>query len=306
MDLEEFQGGGNGHNTALHFSQPPERVVSLIPSMTESLFDLDLADALVGISDACIHPEKRVNELARVGNPKDPHLEKILHLRPDLVLANWEENTVSTVEALRDAGLAVWVTFPKTVRESVDDLWTLTHLFRSQAAGIRILTLEITLDWAISALSQPRRFRYFCPIWFDETEDGTPYWVTFNQDTYCNDLLELFGGQNIFIDRKRLISGGPETKTMQPFGSSYEDTRYPEVRVEEILAGDPELILLPTEPYPFSETNIGSMFRFFEESSTGNKRRVLFVEGTLITWHGTRLARALSLLPTLLDSGLGL
>src|SRR5512139_3602968 len=120
---EHDQEEGNGHRIAYHFHGPPKRVVSLVPSMTESLFELGFGETLVGITDYCIYPEERLEGLPRLGGPKNPRLEDIIALQPELVLANWEENTRRTVETLEAAGVRVWVTFPKTVRQALDVLW---------------------------------------------------------------------------------------------------------------------------------------------------------------------------------------
>ena len=159
-----METGNNGRRQALHFHHPPQRVISLVPSLTESLFDLGLGDSLAGITDYCIHPSDGVSGLPRLGGPKNPRLDDILSLEPDLVLANWEENTRQTVEALDVAGVPVWVTFPRTVLQSLDVLWTLVDLFRSQAAAVRLKTLEVTLEWAVSADLEGQPSRYFCPI----------------------------------------------------------------------------------------------------------------------------------------------
>jgi hypothetical protein len=184
--------GGNGHKpNALHFTQPPRRVVSLVPSLTESLFDLGLGEAVVGVTDYCTRPAPALSTLPRLGGPKNPRIAEIINLKPDLVLANWEENTQPVVEALEAEGVAVWVTFPKSVNESMEVLWTIVNLFRSQPARLRMQTLTVTLDWAASAALERRPVRCFCPIWYEEMQDGQPWWMTFNHDTYCHDLLAL-------------------------------------------------------------------------------------------------------------------
>ena len=106
---------GNGRDKALHFHHPPKRVVSLVPSMTESLFDLGLGDVVVGITDYCIYPAELLKNLPRVGGTKDVSEDEILDLKPDFVIANQEENSRQLVEKLEAAGIRVWVTFPKSV-----------------------------------------------------------------------------------------------------------------------------------------------------------------------------------------------
>ena len=98
----------------LQFDHAPRRVVSLVPSLTESLFELGVGDTVVGVTDYCIHPAERLAGLPRLGGPKNPDIAAIAALQPDLVLANWEENTRQAVEAL-ERGVPVWVTLPLSV-----------------------------------------------------------------------------------------------------------------------------------------------------------------------------------------------
>jgi hypothetical protein len=195
---------GNGKSHALHFTHAPRRVVSLVPSLTESLFDLGLGSALVGITDYCIHPAEALVGLQRVGGTKNPRLADIQALQPDLVLANWEENTRPVVEALREAGVPVWVTFPKSVREALDDLWEVVEVFRNNTAGVRLRTLELTLDWALSSLADRQPLRTFCPVWYERSASGVEWWMTFDNRTYSHDVLEILGWR-ILIDRRRRI-----------------------------------------------------------------------------------------------------
>jgi ABC-type hemin transport system substrate-binding protein len=137
----------NGNKLALHFSHPPRRVISLVPSLTESLFDLGFGSSVVGITDYCVHPEHALGSLPRLGGPKNPRLEQIFDLNPDLILLNQEENTRTAVEALEAAGMPIWVTFPRTVREALDILWTLAGVYQSPTAAARIETVERAVKW---------------------------------------------------------------------------------------------------------------------------------------------------------------
>ena len=149
---------GNGHKKALHFSSPPRRVVSLVPSLTESLFDLGFGDAVVGITDYCVHPAEKLEDIPRIGGPKNPRVEDIIRLHPDLVLANWEENTRQTVEALEQAGIPVWVTFPKSVRQSLDVLWALASISFITAAYWILQTVAEQVDADDPAPNRHARF----------------------------------------------------------------------------------------------------------------------------------------------------
>jgi iron complex transport system substrate-binding protein len=290
---------GNGSRRALHFHHPPRRVVSLVPSLTESLFDLGFGDSVVGITDYCVHPAGQLQSLPRLGGPKNPRVRQILDIQPELVLANQEENTPQTVEELEAAGVAVLVTFPKTVRQALDVLWTLTGLYHSQTAAVRLETLELSLDWVQSVSSERNRLRYFCPIWQDVTESGIGWWMTFNQDTYVDDLLKICGGRNIFADRQRCYPLKADLGQAQAQNPGSRDTRYPRVTLNEILAGDPQLILLPSEPFAFDETHQEQIADLFSATLAARQGRIHLVDGSLLTWHGTRLGKALQELPAL-------
>jgi iron complex transport system substrate-binding protein len=301
MDATDRQSGGNGHREALHFSHPPKRVVSLVPSMTESMFELGFGDSLVGITDFCTQPKEAVETVTHIGGPKNPRIQDILALKPDLVLADWEENTRGSVAELDAAGLAVWVTYPSTVRESMEILWTLSRLFKSQLAKVKLQTLDLTLDWTISALSERPPVRYFCPVWFDQTGAAQRWWMTFNRFTYCHDLLGLFGLQNVFADRKRRYPLEADLGLAKAEAVDGADTRYPRVGLDELRGEAPDLILLPDEPYRFDEGHRTLLLEWLSDIPAVNNGRVLLVDGSLITWHGTRLAKALRDLPALLD-----
>ncbi len=290
---------GNGFKKGLHFLDPPKRVVSLVPSMTESMFELGFGPALVGITDYCIHPSGALGDLPRLGGPKDPNLKQILDLQPDLVLANQEENTPKAVHALEAAGIKVWVTFPKTVRAALDILWTLTGLFHSQPAALRLETLERTLEWSQMARQDRQPVSYFCPIWQETDSDGRAWWMTFNQDTYCDDLLAQMGGLNVFANRQRRYPLAADLGQAAAQNAPGRDTRYPRVRLQEVLECQPEIILLPSEPFAFTEQDQQQILDWMANTPAVRSGRVHRVDGSLVTWHGTRLGLALDALQTL-------
>jgi ABC-type Fe3+-hydroxamate transport system substrate-binding protein len=297
---EAKDSGGNGHKKALHFDHPPRRVVSLVPSLTESLFDLGLGESVVGVTDYCAEPAASLEGIPRIGGPKNPRLPEILGLQPELVLANQEENTRQAVEALEMAGLRVLVTFPKTVRQALDVLWMLVGVYGDRAAAMRLETLEITVDWAEAALGERQPKACFCPIWEDATSDGQPWWMTFNHQTYAHDVLRLAGGENVFGGRARRYPLGADLGTEAPQDPGERDTRYPRLTLDEARAADPEVILLPSEPFPFTERHLDVFRTRLEGTRAAQQGRILLVDGSLLTWHGTRLGKALSVLPALL------
>ncbi|MFZ6027612.1 MAG: helical backbone metal receptor [Chloroflexota bacterium] len=290
---------GNGHRKLLYFTEAPQRVVSLVPSLTESLFDLGLGAALVGVTDYCTRPADAVKSLTRVGGPKNPRVDQIAALQPDLVMADQEENRLADVEALEALGVPVWVTLPRTVRQAMDVLFKIAELFRDRTATARVQTLEITLDWAEESASSMAPFRYFCPLW-QKLDGPLPWWITFNGDTYMDDLLRLMGGQNVFTQRLRRYPLEADLGLAEAEPAQGRDTRYPRVTRDEVVAAQPDLILLPDEPFAYDEGHLGQFRDLFGDTPAVRDGRVFCVDGALITWHGTHLAHSLRELPGVL------
>jgi ABC-type Fe3+-hydroxamate transport system substrate-binding protein len=287
---------GNGHLGLMHFSRAPQRVVSLVPSMTESLYQLGAGMSVVGVTEYCPVPADAAAAPAKVGGTRTVNVERVMALEPDLVVANQEENPKEAVEELEEAGAQVWVTFPRSTYDSIRILHTLAQLFRLPQAALQVETLERTLDW--TAQSTPADGpRYFCPIWHQAESPFGSWWMTFNGDTYAADLLRVCGGRNVFESRKRLYPLSADLGTDEPEAEGERDTRYPRVSSREVSDGDPEVILLPSEPFAFGEDHVESVMDMFQTTSAVRQGRVHRVDGSLITWHGTRMARALRDLP---------
>jgi ABC-type Fe3+-hydroxamate transport system substrate-binding protein len=292
--------GGNGFTSILTFSQPPARVVSLVPSVTESLFDLGAGSHLVGVTDFCRPPEGEAGRLTRVGGTKSPNVQAILRLRPDLVVANQEENSREAIERLEAAGLKVWVTFPRSVDEALAILWALVRLFDVARAAPKIRTLEVTLAWEARASAQGAPVRVFAPIWQGDDPQAGRWWMTFNAETYAHDVLHRCGGENVFADRVRRYPLAADLGRMEAETPGDRDVRYPRVLPQEVIASAPDVILLPDEPFPFSEAEEADLRRLLADTPAVRQGRVIRIDGSLLTWHGTRLARALAELPACL------
>jgi len=241
------------------------RIVSLVPSVTESLFCLGLDDRIVGITDWCVHPSDRVSGLARIGGTKNASVEQILALGPDLVIANREENRERTVVALREAGIDVWVTYPRTVRDGVALLRELADL-GATAEAVESVVRPVEEAVRVAEGQRPARgLPVFCPIW------KRP-WMTIGGDTYASSLLELCGGANVFAD--------------------CGDRRYPIVELEQIVAAAPEVILLPSEPYDFGPRDARELAGLTLPAARNG--RIHFIDGTLVSWYGPRIEPAIA------------
>ncbi len=275
----------------------PQRVVSLIPSITSSVLDLGLGESLVGVTDYCVDAAGRLEGLARVGGPLTVQVLEVLRLRPDLVIANREENHQESVEALAEAGRTVWLTFPTTVRQAIEDLRVIANLFRSDLALEKVNLLEKGMEWAEAAAADQAPVRYFCPVWQKDMVTGERWWMTFNNQTYPADVLRIFGGENVFGTRQRHYPLSADLENEEGEDPGERDTRYPRVKIAEIIAAQPDLILLPSEPYAYSEKSVGEFTEIFAKTPAGRDRHIYLIDGTLITWFGTRLAQALEELP---------
>jgi ABC-type Fe3+-hydroxamate transport system substrate-binding protein len=224
-------------------------VVSLVPSLTEALAACD-ARLVTGATKYCTHPAGL--EAERVGGTKNPDVDKIIAIAPDMVLANEEENRTPDLDQLRDAGLAVWVTRIRTLPEALASLE-------------RMLTVACRLpapDWldaaaaAWAGVRPPARPRpAIIPIW------RRP-WMVLGSDTFAGDLLARLGIANVY-------AGHAE--------------RYPRIDVADLRASGAELVVLPDEPYPFTADDGPEAFPWLPAA---------LVSGRHLTWYGPSLAEA--------------
>jgi len=197
------------------FTTRPSRVVSLVPSLTETLFDLGAGDAVVGVTDFCILPEGL--DLPRVGGTKNPRIDEIRALAPDLVYVNLEENLERHAKQIEEFA-PVFVTEPKTVDDVAELITMLGAIHRRDAREL------------IELLERERReiasFTFAVPIWKKP-------WMWCGGDTYVSNLVESIGGRNVLRDRER----------------------YPSLALDEVLALRPAVVFLPDEPYLFTDTD---------------------------------------------------
>jgi ABC-type Fe3+-hydroxamate transport system substrate-binding protein len=239
---------------------PPRRVVSLVPSLTELVCALGCADRLIGVTRYCTEPPAVVEPLAKLGGTKTPDLGRILDLRPDLVLLNAEESRREDFQVLTDAGITTFVSFPRTLVETVRSIERLGAALGADAAAG-----GLAAQIAAAAGERPARARrVFCPIWRKP-------WMSFNRDTYAHDLLGAAGGQNVCADHPQ---------------------RYPVIDLQAVAQADPEVILLPDEPYPFAERHRRSLADL-SETTAWRLGRIHFVDGKALSWYGPRTAPAL-------------
>ncbi len=255
----------------LDLERPPRRIVSLVPSITEALFAFGLNDRIAGVTRFCTEPEDGVAAKPRVGGTKNPDVERIIGLEPDLVVANAEENRREDIERLAAAGIAVFVTFPRTVRQAIDMMRDLARITSAEdAAQPLIQEAEAELALAAQANRARRPLRIFCPIWRP--------WMTVGPDTYVHDFIAACGGANVFAT-------SPE--------------RYPATSLDDVARLAPDVILLPDEPYPFSAKHVPELMAYRQVPAVRDKR-IYLVEGKQLCWYGPRIAGSLRAIQGLL------
>jgi ABC-type Fe3+-citrate transport system substrate-binding protein len=272
----------------------PQRIVSLVPSLTESLFDLGLGNRVVGITDYCIHPKEKLAHLHRVGGPKTVRLDSVLELKPDLVLANKEENSRDQIEELRQKGVDVFLEFPRTVNEMIASLWELLEVLQTNQGEETLRLLERMVEWAEVASHDKVKTRYFCPIWHGTLENRTPWWMTFNQETYANDVLRILGGENVFAIKDRHYPLSADLGEVEAEDAGERDMRYPCVSAQEVVGSSPEAILWLDEPFSFTEADENQMEEIFRRETDHFNHRMIKMPGSFVLWSGTRLIRTLT------------
>lgn len=270
----------------LVFDEPPQRIVSLVPSETYSVWALGAADRLIGRSRYCVEPDLDVPEL---GGCKDPDVDAIVALKPDLVLANKEENGRKAVQALIDRGVPVHVSFP------VDVLSGAAYLrFLATLLGVEPMHAEeLEAEHARLAARTEDPVPTFVPIWNDP-------WMTFDGGAYASDIVELCGGRNVFADRPRRYPlaadlGKRDAWSDEKVGE--RDTRYPRITLDEVAQRSPERVLLPDEPHDFTAEDEDALV------NAGIPRDALVhVDGKDLFWYGAWAIRGLRRIAQLLSS----
>lgn len=233
------------------------RLISLCPSLTELVFDLGRGGDLVGRTKFCVHPEGKVERVESVGGTKNPKIERIVALAPDLVLLNEEENRREDAEALGAAGVRCLNSFPKNVAEAAMMVREIGAALDRSAEAERIAgDIEARAARVRAKAEKLPAVRYAYLIWRNP-------WMVAAGDTFVTAMLGLAGGENVF---------------------SRHPTRYPEVTLGELAAADPAAMLLSSEPFPFKQKHADEL-----ATLTGIPRdRMHLVDGQYLTWHGSR------------------
>ena len=234
--------------------EDPGRVISLVPSQTELLFDLNLGDRIVGITKFCVHPHQLVKDKCKIGGTKKFNFDIIDALKPDLIIGNKEENYKEGIEQLARK-YPVWVSDILSLPDAYIMMEAFGEIFHVQQ---KAKTMTDVVRTSFSSLSKPKvvkRALYF--IWRKP-------WMVAAGGTFVNEMLRLAGFENAAGHLKR----------------------YPGLKPEQIRDLNPEVILLSSEPFPFQEKHL----REVRDLLPGVK--VVLVDGELFSWYGSRLQYA--------------
>jgi ABC-type Fe3+-hydroxamate transport system substrate-binding protein len=241
------------------FENTPKRIVSLVPSQTELLYDLGLEESIVGITKFCVHPFHFKGIKTIVGGTKSVKTDKIKALQPDIIICNKEENTLEIVQELSQI-CPVWVTDIVSIDDNLQMIKDFGQLFNKRTEAQKWID---KINFAYQDFKQfitdkpVKKAAYF--IW------ANPFMVAGNH-TFINELLQLNHFENIY---------------------KCKDGRYPEVELKKIrLDGDPDYVFLSSEPYPFTDEHAFEIGRFTHHAKT------VFVDGEMFSWYGSRLLKA--------------
>ena len=232
----------------------PKRIVSLVPSQTELLFDLGLDEEVIGITKFCTHPIDNVKGVAKIGGTKKFDFEKIAQLKPDLIIGNKEENYLEGIDQLKQ-DYPVWMSDIVTLDDSLEMIEQIGVMVGFENIAIKMAE-NIKRSTNDLVHNQNTRLNktvaYF--IW------QKPYMVA-GSDTFIDEMLKLCGLNNIFADQDR----------------------YPETTLEDLQKQKPEVVMLSTEPYPFKETHVKELQAQLPDS------KVIIVDAMYFSWYGSRL-----------------
>ncbi len=240
-------------NRTVEVPSTPKRIISIVPSQTELLFDLGLDEEIVGITKFCIHPKDRVKQKVKIGGTKALNINKIKELKPDLIIGNKEENERSQVEELMK-DFPVWMSDIADLRGATDMISRVGELVGKNAEAEKLVNNIRSGFDQLNIKSQGLRVAYF--IW------RKPY---------------IIAGKGTFIDAMLQKCG---------LSNAFDTHRYPEISAEQLIAAKPDVILLSSEPYPFKEKHIAEFKTMLPNTI------IKLVDGELFSWYGSRLLHA--------------
>nr|WP_067054335.1 cobalamin-binding protein [Mucilaginibacter sp. L294] len=249
-------------NKAVQLQQTPKRIISIVPSQTELLFDLGLDERIVGVTKFCIHPADKVKHIAKIGGTKQLNIQAIHNLQPDLIIANKEENGQSQVEELM-RHYPVWISDIQNLPTALDMITKVGEITGTETKAGELIN-KIAKQFRALQPARPK-LQVMYLIW------RKPYMAA-GHGTFINNMLQLCGFENVV-----------------------NTLRYPELSADAIIAAKPDVLLLSSEPYPFAQKHIDE----FKQMLPGAK--IELVDGELFSWYGSRLLHSPGYFNALID-----
>ena len=234
-------------------NRPPQRIVSLVPSLTETIDYLSEKEIIVGRTRFCIHPSS-IKNIAQIGGTKNPNIDRIHNLNPDLIIANKEENRKEDIALLANR-YPVWLSEISDYKSMIKDMDEMGRVIQESINAQKLIEAMAAGRSSIKK-DKTHRVAYF--IWKDP-------WMTVGADTYIHDTLNACGLINVFSDKMR----------------------YPEVSLSELKDRNPDFVLLSSEPFPFKKKHIK------EISVNLPSTRTILVDGEMFSWYGSRYLKAI-------------
>ena len=244
-----------------NFAITPLRIVSLVPSQTELLFDLGLENSIVGITKFCVHPNHFLKEKTKVGGTKNPSFDKIKALNPDIIICNKEENTKEIIEECSKI-CATWTTNIVTIEDNFKMIADFGQIFNIE---VKVKILNEQISFALSDFGTFINERQSCKVAYFIWKK--PFMVV-GTNNYINEILRLNKFENVFEN------------------NTSASNRYPEIELDELKKHDLDYVFLSSEPYPFSDKDKNDFDHF-------TNAKIEIVDGEMFSWHGSRLLLAL-------------
>jgi len=234
----------------ISINHPAKRIISLVPSQTEFLFDLGLEDEVIGITKFCVHPKSWFENKTRIGGTKSPDIEKILSLEPDLIIANKEENMEEHIIKL-EAKVPVWTSDVKNMEDAYSMMQLIGELTGKTEKAKKLVDV-ISTNFELLDKIENKTAAYL--IW------KNPY-MTVGGDTFISDVLSQVGFTNVFG----------------------KQSRYPQTIMEEIKRKNPEYLFLSSEPFPFKQEHIDELKKHMPNM------KIMLIDGEMFSWYGSHL-----------------
>lgn len=242
---------------ALELDYVPKRIISLVPSITELLFDLNLGNDVVAVTNFCIYPKDKVQFLPKIGGTKNINFEAVQAVKPDLIIGNKEENTIQDIEKLK-SNFPVWMSDINNLDQAVETIKEIGKITNKEpeASYLNYLIEAGFNDLKELAKQEKRKKVCYC-IWKE------PYMAA-STETYINSILEIIGFENVM-----------------------KESRYPAFDIDYLNKIDCDYLFLSTEPYPFTQKHVDKIQKLLTHT------QVVLVDGEMFSWYGSRMVKSI-------------